>query len=600
MITLGTLQWDNCFSYGSGIELELNQSNLTQLVGTNGQGKSSIPLILEEVLFNKNSKGIKKADIQNRYFNKGYNISLNFLVEKDKYLIKVNRSRGTIKVKLFKNGEDISSHTATNTYKTVENILGVDFKTFSQLVYQNTNASLQFLTATDANRKKFLIDLFSLDEYLSYLEIFKNGARSIQSEKIGIDSKVDSIENWLNSNVLDDTTILPMKNIKIETSDDEKVLRKKLIEFEKIDSTNRKISENRLKKDLFKQIKIADITSAKVPDKMEWDDLSNKVGEYNFAIRQCQATIDSISEIGEECPTCSQPVSTEFVAEMVQGAQNSAKKMTQSRENTKTEIARIQSEVKEYERRVAKQQEWAELKRSIDDNLPDEPIDSIRLQEDIEELEDRITDAKSQIQEIIEENEKRATRNTRIQVIQEQTKEFEQQLVTLQEKLEKISAKLSNLEILKRAFSTSGLIAYKIENLVKDLEDMTNEYLAELSDGRFSINFVVLNDKLNVEITDNGKTVAITALSSGELTRVNTATLIAIRKLMSSISKSRINLLFLDEVINVLDEAGREKLVEILLKEENLNTYVVSHGWTHPLLEKIEVIKENNISRLEE
>ena len=376
-------------------------------------------------------------------------------------------------------------------------------------------------------------------------------------------------------------------------------MRKKLIEFEKIDSTNRKISENRLKKDLFKQIKIADITSAKVPDKMEWDDLSSKVGEYNFAIRQCEATIDSISEIGEQCPTCSQPVSIEFVAEMIQGAENSAKKMTQSRENTKKEISRIQSEVKEYERRVAKQQEWADLKRSIDDNLPDEPVDSIRLQEDIEQLEDRITDAKSQIQEIIEENEKRATRNTRIQVIQEQTKEFEEELVKLQGKLEKISAKLSNLEILKRAFSTSGLIAYKIENLVKDLEDMTNDYLAELSDGRFSINFVVLNDKLNVEITDNGKTVAITALSSGELTRVNTATLIAIRKLMSSISKSRINVLFLDEVINVLDEAGREKLVEILLKEEDLNTFVVSHGWTHPLLEKIEVIKENNISRLE-
>ena len=88
-------------------------------------------------------------------------------------------------------------------------------------------------------------------------------------------------------------------------------------------------------------------------------------------------------------------------------------------------------------------------------------------------------------------------------------------------------------------------------------------------------------------------------MSSGELTRVNTATLVAIRKLMSSISKSRINVLFLDEVINVLDEQGREKLVEVLLQEEGLNTYIVSHGWTHPLLEKIEVIKEDNISRLE-
>jgi ABC-type multidrug transport system ATPase subunit len=67
---------------------------------------------------------------------------------------------------------------------------------------------------------------------------------------------------------------------------------------------------------------------------------------------------------------------------------------------------------------------------------------------------------------------------------------------------------------------------------------------------------------------------------------------------MSSISKSRINVLFLDEVINVLDELGREKMVEVLLEEE-LNTYIVSHGWTHPLLEKVEVVKCDNVSKLE-
>ena len=91
----------------------------------------------------------------------------------------------------------------------------------------------------------------------------------------------------------------------------------------------------------------------------------------------------------------------------------------------------------------------------------------------------------------------------------------------------------------------------------------------------------------------------ILSLSAGELARVNTATLLAIRKLMSSISKSQLNVLFLDEVNNVLDELGKERLVEILLREENLNTYIVSHGWTHPLLEKIEVIKENEMSRLD-
>ena len=158
MITLKKLQWSNCFSYGSDNELDLNESTVTQLVGTNGTGKSSIPLILEEVLFNKNSKGIKKADIPNREVNNGYDISLSFDVVDDEYKIDVSR-RTNIKVKLYKNGEDISSHTATNTYKTLEQIIGIDFKTFSQIVYQNTNASLQFLTATDTNRKRFLIDL---------------------------------------------------------------------------------------------------------------------------------------------------------------------------------------------------------------------------------------------------------------------------------------------------------------------------------------------------------------------------------------------------------------------------------------------------------
>ena len=68
MIILKKLRWDNCFSYGQDNYLNLNDSNLTQLVGTNGQGKSSIPLIIEEVLFNKNSKGIKKQEIQNQLF----------------------------------------------------------------------------------------------------------------------------------------------------------------------------------------------------------------------------------------------------------------------------------------------------------------------------------------------------------------------------------------------------------------------------------------------------------------------------------------------------------------------------------------------------
>jgi len=212
MIILKTLRWDNCFSYGQNNTLDLNDSNLTQLVGTNGMGKSSIPLIIEEVLFNKNSKGIKKQEIQNRFVNNVYSINLLFQVDEDDYEIDVSR-KASIKCKLYKNGEDISSHTATNTYKTVQDLLGLDFKTFTQLVYQNTNTSLQFLTATDTNRKKFLIDLLKLEEYVEFFDIFKDASRETSFELNTLNSKSDTIVKWLEENKLETTEIFPILNL---------------------------------------------------------------------------------------------------------------------------------------------------------------------------------------------------------------------------------------------------------------------------------------------------------------------------------------------------------------------------------------------------
>ena len=101
MITLKKLKWSNCFSYGPNNELDLDDNTVTQIIGTNGMGKSSIPLIIEEVLYNKNSKGIKKADIPNRYINKGYNISLNFEKDGNDYNVIVDR-KTNIKVVLEK------------------------------------------------------------------------------------------------------------------------------------------------------------------------------------------------------------------------------------------------------------------------------------------------------------------------------------------------------------------------------------------------------------------------------------------------------------------------------------------------------------------
>ena len=201
------------------------------------------------------------------------------------------------------------------------------------------------------------------------------------------------------------------------------------------------------------------------------------------------------------------------------------------------------------------------------------------MESEIRELENKVQEARRKLEEVIQENEARERHNTRIDIIQEQTKEFESELDGITAELSAVEDKLTILEILKKAFSTNGLLAYKIESLVKELESLTNDYLAEFSDGRFSINFVVENDKLNVLVTDTGKVIDILALSSGELARVNIATLVAIRKLMTSISRSQINVLFLDEVNQALDEAGKERRDRDTSQRRNLEDTYLSISW---------------------
>jgi DNA repair exonuclease SbcCD ATPase subunit len=97
---------------------------------------------------------------------------------------------------------------------------------------------------------------------------------------------------------------------------------------------------------------------------------------------------------------------------------------------------------------------------------------------------------------------------------------------------------------------------------------------------------------------DVGNKNSISNLSSGERARVNLATILSIRSILSSLTNTKINLLFLDEVIGVIDAEGKEKLSEILL-QESLNTFIVSHDWSHPLIPRINIIKEKHISRIE-
>jgi DNA repair exonuclease SbcCD ATPase subunit len=598
MIILKRLKWSNCFSYGNDNSLDLEKDLIVQLVGTNGTGKSSIPLLIEEALFNKNSKGIKKVDIVNRNSDsKGYSISLDFSVDDREYSISVDRT-SSIKVVLICDGEDISSHTATNTFKSIQNVLGMDFKTFSQLVYQSTTSSLQFLTATDTNRKKFLIELLNLDNYLTLFDNFKTAHKEASNEVSETRGSIETINSWISTNPIKSTTKKPL----IEVPEaPENIISERALVKSKLDNIleiNSKININNQYKSQLSELSANELTrEVEMPEGIV--ELNEEFTSLKTIIAQANAVLRKIESLGDSCPTCLQDIDSNKTEELVDEQRSTVSISTKRKGEVENLVINLKKQLQDYTKHQSTIEKFEKLSTLIDNKLPRTTEDKLELEEEINKFTIEISKKQTEIRDISSQNNEITKFNTELDYLVKQVKEFKLKLLTEESKLRKTNDVYANLEVLKKAFSTNGLVAYKIENLVKDLEDLVNQYLAELSDGRFGLEFVVSNDKLNVVISDEGRDIDILALSSGELARVNTSTLLAIRKLMSTLSKSRINVLFLDEVIGVLDDEGREKLIEVLLKEHDLNTFLVSHGWSHPLLSKINVIKEKKTSRLE-
>jgi len=601
MITFKELRWSNAFSYGPDNKVVLNGTPLTQIVGKNGHGKSSIALIIEEVLYNQNSKKIKKADILNRYTkDKNYTIELEFDKDGTEYVIKTTRSNNTSTVKLYRDGVDISNHTATGTYKSIEYIIGYDHKTFSQIVYQSSVGSLEFLTATDTARKKFLIDLLNLNIYTKASEVFKSLASDASKGLDSTQTKIATIKAWLKKYEGLDLAIQqpdaePDAPVELTAT-----ITLKTNELKNIETTNKKIITNNKYKELLSKIKIGD-----APNKPESTDKLNllkvdlaviekEIAEGNKLAAKCNQPISI-------CTSCKQTIDNTTMFTMAEDFKNTKKPEL---EKQSAEIAQaiktIESEKTEWNTYNNKVLEVEKYHALIDADLTDILVDKDLLITEIAELETTVADITKKITAIRSKNKLIAEHNSKVLVVSEQMDSMKTDLEQLSAELSVKLTELTNLQILVKAFSTTGLVAYKIECLVKDLESLTNEYLAELADGRFQISFrIASSDKLNVVVTDNGNDIDIAALSSGERARVNVCTLLAIRKLMQSLSNSRTNLLILDETVENLDSEGKEKLIEVLLKEENLNTFLISHGFSHPLLEKLQVVKSKNLSRIE-
>ena len=606
-VQLRSLSWSNMFSYGPGNRLNLEGAKISQLSGVNGNGKTSISLIIQELLYSKNVKGIKKGDILNRYTtSKGWSGQISFMVGKDLYDLTVERVGDASKVKLLKNGTDFTEHKIPDTYKKIQQILGMPFEVFSQLTYQSSTDLLDFIKATDTNRKKFLINLFNLERYLEIGDVLKVKLTELEHNLSTQQGELTGVKRFLETTTVSERkTLKPVVSWNSEAEGRKAKLKIQLDEFK---SQCAKI-ENNLMMIKERDTLRFDMTIAKpqltpgLQDNMRR--LEREIAVGNQKVKDLTKNKNNI-DTSDSCYACGQHIDNSRGVKLKQDIDLEIASATGAVRRASGDLQTLQAQEQEernqYQLWSSNQraiERFEQLSQLIDTSLPTTYPDYNQIKTEYGEVSQQLDDLKKLIDDTTKYNEQVHIHNTRVETLTEQRRDFLARQELLEKDILNIKVKINHLNILKKAFSTSGIVAYKLENLTKQLESTINYYLAELSDGQFQIIFRLNGEKLNIVVANNGKETPIETVSGGEFGRIQTSILLAIRNLLSKIGGSKINVLFLDEITGVLDASGKERLVDILMQED-ANTFFISHDFEHPLIEKIQIKKRNNISKLGE
>lgn len=617
---LHSFEFNNIFAYGEGNVLRLDEHSVTQIIGPNGSGKSSLPGALEELLYNKNSRGVKKASVKNRKAD-SYSMKANFSIGSNQYTIhKVVKS--ATKLTLTRNGEDISGHTATQTYKKLEAELGLDFQTFSKLVYQSMKSSLDFLSATDANRKKFLVGLLGLEKYEEIESQLKEVTKQVSSKASSLEGSLDTTKKWLAKN-----TDVPSKESMVEVPEFNDSLMEELAAARAKQNAAADFNEKR--KTALAQLSTAKRKKTLAEDKVQnlggapeqVDSVSTEIAEVSQELTKVSTKMDaekasyqrfkSTSE-NTTCHTCGQDLDVTEAATARDAAKERWLALKPEREELQGRLDALtaqETKYKTYADYLIKSTSVAQALDAANDYLQgvmdanadfenSEEISVSDLDTQITSLNTEVRNLRKEIDRAIEQNSSAERNNAKRETLLGQLEERQAELVTLTEEYNQIAAELADLKVLTKAFGSKGLVAYKIESSIKALEETLNEYLSVLTAGQFALGFELSGAKLDVVVYDDAVQVEVASLSSGEFANVQVATLLAIRKILSTINSVEINVLFLDEVISVIDGQGRDRLIELLLEEPELNTFLVSHEYSHPLAQNLYVVKTDGMATI--
>jgi len=545
MITFQKIRWKNFLSTGNQFtEVELNQHRTNLVVGTNGAGKSTILDALTFALFNKPYRKINKPQLINTTNERECVVEIEFTINTRQYLVR----RG-IKPSVFDivvNGTPLHREADDRAMQRIleENILKLNYKSFTQIVILGSSTFVPFMQLTSSNRREVIEDLLDI-------RIFS------------------AMNNILKDNIKDKKSQVKSLDLKKETLKDKMKMQKDFIE-ELENRGNANINTNKEKiANLDKEVGVYMEENARTEEEIhkftkEQEELTDagkklvKLNNLKGKISQKVSTITKEHKFFTEntvCPTCTQSIEEEFRLNRITDAQNKAKELKEGYEELENTIKFEQERERQF---TALSQEITNLTHGISQNN----TRIILNQRQIRDLEHEI--------QTLTEN--LANRNSE----HEKLEEFRE---NLQKTIEDLSDRKQEIVYHDFAYSLlkdDGVKTKIIKKYLPFINQQVNRYLQMMD---FYINFH-LDEEFNETVKSPiHEDFSYSSFSEGEKMRIDLSLLFTWREVARVKNSANTNLLIMDEVFDSsLDGFGTDeflKIIRYVIKDANI--FVISH-----------------------
>ena len=562
MIIFKKIRWKNFLSTGNQFtQVDFLEYQTNLIVGTNGAGKSTILDALTFALFNKPFRKINKSQLVNTTNEKETLVEVDFEVNNREYVVRRGIKPNVFDIQV--NGELLHREADDRTNQKIleENILKVNYKSFTQIVILGSSAFVPFMQLTAPNRREVIEDLLDIRIFSSMNNFLKDKVR-IEKEQIkSLDLKKDNIkdkilmqENFMKELEEQGKTSVKANQDKITTLIDDS---------EYCSNSNQEL-----------EVKVSDLT--KEQEKLSGSSQKLlKLNNLKGKITQKVSTITKEHKFFSEnvtCPTCTQTIEESFRLNRIDDVQSKAKDLNKGLKELEETI---ESE-RERERLFTKlSKEITKLNNGISQN-------NTR----ISGFQRQIRDLESEIQRITEQSKNRNTEHEKLNEFRE----------NLQKTFENLADKKTEINYYDFAYSLlrdDGVKTKIIKKYLPFINQQINRYLQMMD---FYINFTLDEEFKETVQSPIHEDFSYASFSEGEKMRIDLALLFTWREVARVKNSVNTNLLIMDEVFDSsLDGFGTEeflKIIRYIIKDANI--FVISHKTD--LLDKFEsVIKFDKV-----